>query len=443
MRCAIAAVLLTVVTGCVPSAVLRDRAIEQNVTVEDVTDSILVANILRARDQAPLQFADIPLMHESFQISAGITPTILFGPIHAGSGSHTVAPTASVQEAPTFDLSNLDTQDFVTGIMSPIKPNIIKYWLDRGLDDRLALLLFFSSVTVSVGKGDNAPPPIIILNDPRNALATKIAGQRGFRSYLSVIDQLSGNFKVVEAPNLTPVGPPFVLNMDKHLKELSKVDSSKYEVDPLEPNPDKTKRKTQPYVLVEQPDEGTIYKIYQLFSAADSKILICFNTSRVSGRSPLQQKLCKQGGGPAAGVKSAIKLPECPMPQDFFVRNDCSATLTFAVRSAGDVIHFLGDLLWLQDHNIPGSAALHNPITLGNCKAIPAPDCADILFDIPRAAEGSPGRLRVPYRNEFYMIPNGTPTDHTLEALAITAQLINLNKSAKELRATPTVQVIP
>ncbi|MBV8494082.1 MAG: hypothetical protein JO162_11480 [Alphaproteobacteria bacterium] len=127
MRIVIASILAICLTGCVPGFLLSNRAIEQNVTIEDVTDTILVANILRARDQAPLQFADIPLMHESFQVSGGVTPTFLFGPIHAGSGSHTVAPTLTVQESPTFDLSNLDTQEFVTGIMSPVRARVVKY----------------------------------------------------------------------------------------------------------------------------------------------------------------------------------------------------------------------------------------------------------------------------------------------------------------------------
>jgi len=35
------------------------------------------------------------------------------------------------------------------------------------------------------------------------------------------------------------------------------------------------------------------------------------------------------------------------------------------------------------------------------------------------------------------------PKDHTLEVLAIVHQLVDLNKSANDLRLTPSVQVLP
>jgi hypothetical protein len=444
MRAVIAMTLAACLVGCVPTSIIRDRAIEQNVTIEDVTDTILVANILRARDQAPLQFADIPLMHESFQVSGGLTPTFLFGPAHAGSPSDTVAPTVTVQEAPTFDLSNLDTQEFVTGIMSPVKAGVVKYWLDRGLDDRIALLLFFSSVTVTVGKGDTAQS-LTIRNDPRGVAENPDQARKsgGFLAYLSLIDSIKGKFKVVEAPDLTPVGPPFTLAMNKHLKELSKVDTSKYELDPLEPNPDAAARRTQPYTAVEEPVEGKIYPQYQLFSVSDKKVLICFNTPRASARSPAEQKLCKEAGGALARrVTPKPSLP-CKSPEDF-VKSDCSATLKFAIRSAGDVVHFLGNLVYLQENNPLPKNELHNPITLKYCARETA-DCSEggALFNIVRERQASPGRLRVPYRGDYYTVPNATPADHTLEVMAITAQLINLNKSAKELRSTPTVQIVP
>jgi hypothetical protein len=440
MRTVIAMVLAVCLAGCIPASIIRDRAIEQNVTIEDVTDTLLVANILRARDHAPLQFADIPLIHESFQVSAGVTPTFLFGPVHPGSGSHTVAPTVTVQEAPTFDLNNLDTQEFVTGIMSPIKAQVVKYWLDRGLNDQLALQLFFSSITITVGKGETAQS-LTIHNDPRGVVGNeKQAREDGYLAYLRLINSLNGRFKVVEAPDLTPVGPPFAANMDKHLKELSKVDVDKYELDPLEPNPDPVARHKEPYTLVEEPVEGKIYPRYQLFSVSDKKVLICFNSEKAS---PRDRKLCRESGGASPENKPQATYPPCRRPEDL-LRTYCSgATLKFAVRSAGDVVHFLGDLIWLQENNRLPHWELHNPVTLGYCEESAAPHCTDTLFSIVRETQGSPGRLRVPYRGDYYTVPNSTSENHTLEVLAITAQLINLNKSAKELRSTPTVQIIP
>ena len=270
--------------------------------------------------------------------------------------------------------------------------------------------------------------------------------EEGFLAYLHVINRLTRSFKVIEAPDLTPVGPPFVVEMDKHLRELSKINSDKYELDPLEPNQDRdpAARRKKPFTLVEEPDEGKIYPRYQLFSVGDKKVLICFNTARATARSPEEQKLCKEGGATFAGNKApAVPYPPCRLPREFLLPNSkCSATLKFSVRSAGDVVHFLGDLVWLQENTVP-SRALHNPVTLGYCDEEPIAGCDDSLFNIVRETPYNRGRLRVPYRGEYYTVPNSTPDDHTLQVLAITSQLINLNKSAKELRSTPTVQIVP
>jgi hypothetical protein len=440
---AITVMLAASLGGCISQSALRSRAIDESATLEDITDSILVSNILRARDEAPLQFADIPLIHESFQITSGITPTILFGPVHPGSASNSVAPTISIQEAPTFDLNNLDTQEFIRGVMSPVKPRVVQYWLDRGLNDRIALLLFFSSVTISVKDASKAP--LTISNDPRRALEKETRND-GFLAYLSLINSISGQFRIVEAPNLTPVGPPFPVEMDKHLKELSKVDTDKYELDPLELNPDAASRSKQPYTLVEDPVEGTAYPFYQLFSVADKKILICFNTARASKRSPADQKLCKQHVGEAARSElSAEPSAPCQSPAEYLTSSNCSATLKFSVRSAGDVIHFLGDLMWLQENPRLRAAGLYTPFTLRNCPPEARTDCESggALFNLLLESPGTQGRFHVPYRGQSYTVPVASPDDHTLQVLAVTAQLINLNKSAKELSSTPTVQIVP
>jgi hypothetical protein len=345
-----------------------------------------------------------------------------------------------VQEAPTFDLNNLDTQEFIRGIMSPVKPRVVQYWLDRGLNDRIALLLFFSGVTITVKDATKAP--LTISNDPRRALEGT-ARTDGFLAYLSLINSIAGQFRIIEAPDLVPVGPPLSVDMDKHLRELSKVDRDKYELDPLEQNPDTAKRVEQPYTLVEEPVEGKSYPSYQLFSVSDKKILICFNTARASARSPADQRLCKQRAGAAAGSKAPNN--PCSQPEDFLKFDaDCSATLKFSVRSAGDVVHFLGDLVWLQQNrDLP--ADLYTPFTLRYCPPKRPSTCTSggALFNLARETPEVRGRLRVPYRGQTYTVPDASPDDHTLQVLAITAQLINLNKSAKELSSTPTVQIVP
>jgi len=66
MRLAIAVGLSMLLSGCgVSSVFIKSEAINFGGIIEDTTNKLLVMNVLRARDKAPLHFADIPVVRES------------------------------------------------------------------------------------------------------------------------------------------------------------------------------------------------------------------------------------------------------------------------------------------------------------------------------------------------------------------------------------------
>ena len=62
----------------------------------------------------------------------------------------------------TFEVGSLETQNFVTGIVTPISPSTFKYFLDSGLDYRAAFLLFVSGMRYRTGDRNNE----LIMNAP-------------------------------------------------------------------------------------------------------------------------------------------------------------------------------------------------------------------------------------------------------------------------------------
>jgi hypothetical protein len=88
---------------------------------------------------------------------------------------------------------------------------------------------------------------------------------------------------------------------------------------------------------------------------------------------------------------------------------------------------------------------LNTPVTFGYCPDDPGPGCDDVFFRL----DGDPGNARftLAYRDREYAVANissVTPRkDHTIEILSVLHQLVNLNKSASDIRATPSVQVLP
>ena len=70
-------------SGCgFQSAIIKSDTVAFADIIEDTTNKLLLLNILRARDKAPLHFADIPVLRESVQHRlriAGDTGAIAIG----------------------------------------------------------------------------------------------------------------------------------------------------------------------------------------------------------------------------------------------------------------------------------------------------------------------------------------------------------------------------
>ena len=155
--------------GCETPSVIKTDILAFGEVIEDTTNKLLVVNVLRARDKAPLHFSDIPVIRESLQQTASFAVVDFFG--RATTARDSVGLSASVQKSPSFELNHLQSKDFITGISSPIDPKIVKYWLDRGLDRHIVLLFFFSAAEIVETRSEKGPVRTIkIMNSPRDAI---------------------------------------------------------------------------------------------------------------------------------------------------------------------------------------------------------------------------------------------------------------------------------
>src|SRR5580700_4838403 len=123
MRLAIMLTLAMSLCGCMASnTVVRSQAMSFDDIIEDTTDKLLVLNILRAKDKAPLHFDEIPSIHESITGTASVQAVWPFGPLNKSVARNTLTAGSGIQLAPSFELDNLATKDFVTGMSTPIDP---------------------------------------------------------------------------------------------------------------------------------------------------------------------------------------------------------------------------------------------------------------------------------------------------------------------------------
>jgi hypothetical protein len=474
LLCAVAAGLCG--CGTMNASVIRSDALAFQDAMEDATNKLLVLNVLRARDKAPLHFADIPAIRESLSQNASLTAPGFLSNLLAFRKS--ASATAGMAVSPSFELSHLASREFHTGISSPIEARVVKYWLDRGLDRRIVLLLFFSSMEIVETRADGTSV-IRIMNSPREALEAirerrawataepqRCDTQSDFERYLKLINALKTFFGNVYRERRL-LGAPFSLETEKDPKGLlpfAALDASKTQL-----------------VF----DRGTgKYSLYAL--GAEQKVAFCMGESggavaavatsadASAGRDACLGSLVEAPSEDSRRPRSpetALRFPGeqaraepsryCSIFNRFVGIDAPEAStrlqLRLNTRSVGEIFQFLGDLLHYQDELRRLYAAtsdkprLNTPVTFGYCPADASPGCGDVFIRLD--APSCNARFSLDYRGAQYVVGNygrgspdcdpGAGADHTLEILSILHQLVGLNRSGAELRQTPAVQVVP
>src|SRR6202795_3242207 len=236
----ILAMVMTLEACSIPTTAVRSQVISYDDAIEDITNKLLLLNILRDKDKAPLHFDTIPSIHETIQATASLSATYPFGPLNKSTQRNTFTPGLNLQVSPSFEIDHLDTKDFITGLASPIDPKFVKYWLDRGLDRRIVLLLFFSAADIVETDAQGERHTIRIKNSPREAIDTLTqqanlrTGNLGvelrcdtlsdFQHYLKLIDSLK-SFSARSTTERRLLADHVALDPKGELKDLNTVAS--------------------------------------------------------------------------------------------------------------------------------------------------------------------------------------------------------------------------
>jgi hypothetical protein len=479
--------------GCsVPATVIRNQSVSYDDAIEDTTNELLLLNILRAKDKAPLHFDTIPAIHESLQANAQLQAAIPFGALNKSTARDTATPALGVQVAPSFEIDHLITKDFAMGIASPIDAKFVKYWLDRGLDRRIILLLFFSRAEVTGPDDQGHLHAITIRNSPADALDDldaqqsfgEISGPRRcdaqsqFQHYLRLIDSLT-TFTARYVTERRVLAENVVLDAKSPLKDLATLAS-------LDPNKFQWER-----------TDNNHYSIYAISAAP--KTVLCFANQPVDmgSQNPSDRSACLQSVVESTdmGAKQSVSATPVPPPEvsrvtspstycqvfNQFVTSvstpekpsasaNGASSVRLEIRSVGEMIQFLGDLVAYQEAlkartgDPQRQFHLNNPVTLGYCADEPEgarkAGCADIFFNLRRTSCDT--RFGVRYRGGLWAVPNysrhvgsdcpgeepeddtsGPAKDHTLEVFSVVQQLVDLQQSATDILQTPYVQVLP
>jgi hypothetical protein len=399
--------LTAALCGCSASNVIGLYAADYRDTTANAGDAQLLLNILRAKDNLPIHFYDLSNIHGSVQWTAGVGASDPFG-VHSALDANLLTPSFSAQNNPSFDVGTSDTQDFTKGMLAQLDARVVKALFDEGVDPRIMLMLFFSEYREPSGK--------VLLNtmacDPStDGKRPDLGCYNQVYAYLDEINNVlelarvrSGigpRFKAKVRANvfnaLTPVGGYLAgaWNLGS-LDQLRQLDDTKFK-------------------LVNQ----------RLYSVSLPRLAVCYE--RAGTLVPLFADLY-----PAAACTDAQ-----------VIMSDSPATRRplLPLRSAYDIIQYLGQVLrFQQEYPKPNEC-----LTLDQHKR--GCDTGEVLFQV-NAPVGRPV-IGTRYGDSWFALSDRDcnkkqqeACDYSVQVLAVLELLLNENKKAQDLVATPRVLVV-
>ena len=396
-RCLPLVVGLMLLAGCSLAPVIAENSLDYNTTVETVTNSVLVTNILRARDGAPLYFSDLSQIRGAVQLNLQAQTTVPYGPVFpAAAGASAQGGPIAVNSQPGFDFAPLNTKKFAEGMLEGIDPKVFAYFIQRASfiqRGSLNIRMFLNLVVFKIEKyqktGDDKyslqETCFIRVDAPTRQCQGLIdSWTRGYQPFIGLLSKE------------TSLGPPIPAEIlakeGNTLRNLVQVSAADLDLD-------LTKSKNA----------------YQL-SQTTSKFVLCV----YSGRTPSDHYVFDAIGIAATG---AIKEPKpAPIPEKNGTCDKRSANpyrYVIYTRSVEAIFYYLG-------------ALLKNPETS---------PIAFHIYDHP--VEGA--RFHTNYRGKTYFVreTQDDGSDSTVTILAMLNDLLNLNRDANEIPSTKTVATTP
>jgi hypothetical protein len=435
--------------ACSLSPVINHQALDYFNANDIASNQVILQNILRAKDDAPLHFSELASIRGSLTLNSSLSSSIPFGTLDHATQIPRKIFTAGigVASSPSFDIDSLDTQDFTNGVMLPITPQTAQFFLNDGIDYREVLLLLVSGM-----QGGDSPE--LILNAPKSSRVVCYAQQKAqnalpshyrvlevddkscagpkpeaeFFAFLGTLNNLPRVYAVSVTQAPRPVGPPFSVDMQKNLRAIASIDPSRY--------------------LLRQTSDGQ----YQLVSARRTNAVVLCGadsngahvvgvlTDNIGQPTRVSADACSQPG--AGGTDDAAPLTRSNAPQLEIGKSP--GTYVFKLRSTLEVIKYVGQIMALQQSITPHCITLDYEGPGATCSG-------ETLFNLQRDSISGSEAVNVAYNGNTWSLPAPqtcftTPDhhcDHTLETMSVISLLLNQNKSSKDIGKTQAVQVVP
>jgi hypothetical protein len=178
-------------------------AVRDNGAFALTTDQILLTDILRSRDGAPLVMGALSSMNGALSLSGTAGFSIPFGATPASKTQDSFAPSISGSTSPTYGFVPFNTQGFELQMLQPVSAAYVARQWDAGISRELLLLMFVKEIDFPeiVGRSVHY---VQYINDPDDVPRFK-----AFRHLIQTLLIADAQLKTFDV--LDPVGGPFNL----------------------------------------------------------------------------------------------------------------------------------------------------------------------------------------------------------------------------------------
>jgi hypothetical protein len=389
------------VSGCESMVDFSDWAAGYDKAVERTHNENVLINMVRAAYNRPLHFATIAVVRGNGQVSPAISGTFPFVNFTAPArNSASLTPSIGVTSGFNFDLASLDNSEFISGLLTPISPNTVHFYVMQGIPRELLFNLFIERISITANNRTET-----YINDPNHPR---------YDAFVATLQNLLELGFTTENPQIMmPFGPPLTTQEAKDPLRLQAAAQAGLILQPLGagPNPD-----------------------YQLVRAINFP-RFCFTGGGPNMPRLPQSSLCgtldeTSSNAQATGAQQNFQTGAG-------IAGFENASLSVVIRSSRDVFNFIGNLIYQQvERQVPHRLVL----TSQEAKDYNYLGRGHDLF-VVRKNQTRPGDLvRVDFEGNTYSIPAEDQGNSGL-VLTVVQQILNLSKSVNLIPTTSAVVV--
>lgn len=411
-RIGISLIFLISLTGCatLQKADMVQTMTNFNAVVEKAQNEMLLLNIIRASERRPMYFTGFNQIRGSLSYSVGTGSfTVPFGPGATSLVPYSINPTATYTTNPTFDVTVWNDKDFIKGMMEPVAPEVMDYYIRTlGWPKDMLLPLFINSIEIIQPGKD----PVTLKNDP------DINQKNEFDKFKSKLSFIAENCEIASVPKTETIGPEIDAS-DVDLDDLIEMKNADLDLEKVKYKQSKyqlTATKKDYYLKCK---DGADYN--QLKKATtDPEIM--------PGKKGLKISFAKD-----------FKLAEKKDYSEEDKKEDKDKTaINIYLRSPEGILYFLGEIL--RRKGVEDNFHYKFIMKVQNLE-----DKDFLLFEAHKATNNDRGAaVAVDYEGTKYVIPYDPPSGHdrSMHVLSFISLLIYQQKSTSSVQPTGTVSVI-